>query len=170
MNKTPKNSQALASIDPDRAAPGDAESAPNPAGKSKPNPAKQDRPLTPKQAQFIRNIVDNGMNKTDAYINAYDHNGKRKTANENASRTASLQQVKSQLANYSQLAESTLVDVMQYSREYGRDNSKEGASYASVSVATAKFIHEHVHGKATQRIETKTEAVVLNIDLTGVTP
>lgn len=108
------------------------------------------------------------MNKTEAYIKAYDHNGTRKTANEEASRTTSLPQVKLELAKYSNIAEDKMIQILDYSTEYGRDNTKEGASYAAVAVTVAKDILDRVHGKATQRIEQSSQSVTISIDLTGV--
>jgi phage terminase small subunit len=132
----------------------------------KPRPPLQS--LTHKQKIFVNNIVDKGMTKTDAYINAYDHNGTRKTAYEEASRTARTPQVLIELAKHSSVAENTLITVMQASKDYALEGGRDGASYASVAVQTANSILDRVHGKATQRIEQQSTAVVIQIDLTGV--
>lgn len=134
-------------------------------------PAKRLPELTPKQAKFVTAIVDEGMTKTEAYIQAYDHTGLRKTAHEEASRTARLPQVSLQLSKYSGIAESTIVEIMNYSSEYGREQSgsrEQGSAYASVALSAAKDVLDRVHGKATQRVEATTKAVNINIDLTGV--
>jgi len=127
--------------------------------------------LTPKQKAMVTNIVEKGMSKTDAYIHAYQHNGTRKTASEEASRTASLPQVKLELAKHSNLAESKLIEILEYSSKYGREKNgskEQGSAYASVAVSVAKDILDRVHGKATQKLEHQSTAVTLNIDLTGV--
>jgi len=124
--------------------------------------------LTPKQAKFVQAVVTEGLSKTDAYIEAYEHKGLRKTAHEEASRTASLPQVKLELAKYSGLAENTMIEVMEMSKEYAKSGDRDGAAYASVAVSAAKDVLDRVHGKATQRVETTSKSVNLNIDLTGV--
>lgn len=108
------------------------------------------------------------MTKTDAYINAYDHNGTRKTASEEASRTAKSPQVLNELIKHSSIAENTLITVMQASKDYALEGGRDGASYASVAVQSANSILDRVHGKATLRIEQQSTAVVIQIDLTGV--
>jgi phage terminase small subunit len=45
------------------------------------------RKLTHKQKTFAKNLVE-GMNQTEAYAQAYQHKGKRKTMSDNASRLA----------------------------------------------------------------------------------
>lgn len=148
-----------------------ASASPSPlAGQQAPTLAPKRIPaLTPKQASYVSAVVDKGMSKVDAYIQAYDHTGTRKTAHEEASRTARVPQVKLQLDKYSSLAESTMITVMEDSARYAKTGTKEGAAYASVAVSAAKDVLDRVHGKATQRVETTSKAVILNIDLTGVT-
>lgn len=129
------------------------------------------RQLTHKQQQFVHNIVNEGMTKTEAYIKAYDHNGKRTTAMEEASRTARKPQVKLELAKYSNLAESKLLEILEYSSEYGKSKAgskEQGSAYASVAVSVAKDILDRVHGKAMQRQQIESKSVTLTIDLTGV--
>jgi hypothetical protein len=125
-------------------------------------------PLTHKQKKFVELIVDDNLSKTEAYIQAYDHEGIRKTAHEEASRTARIPQVKLELDKYSAKAESTVLEVMELSKEYAHKGNTAGASYANTALQAANSILDRVHGKATQRVETQTRAVVLNIDLTGV--
>lgn len=132
----------------------------------KPKPQRQ---LTAKESKFVTNIVAEGMNKTEAYLDAYDHQGKRETAQQEASRTARKPQVKLELAKYSKTAENTLLEVLEYSKEYGREKSgvkEQGSAYASVAVSVAKDILDRVHGKAMQRQQIESRAVTLNIDLT----
>lgn len=123
--------------------------------------------LTPKQKQFVTGVLE-GKSKTEAYIQAYEHKGTRKTAYEESSRTARVPQVKLELAKHSGVAENTLITVMRYSAEHGTSGTTAGAAYASVAVSAAKDVLDRVHGKATQRVETTSQAVVINIDLTGV--
>lgn len=73
--------------------------------------------------------------------------------------------VKLELAKYSSMAESTVLEVMNYSKEYGAEGGKDGAAYAGVAIAAAKDILDRVHGKATQRTENLNVAVQLNVNL-----
>lgn len=124
--------------------------------------------LTPKQRKYVHNVVAEGMSKTEAYLASYAHTGTRKSAHEEASRTSRLPQVKLELDKYSALAENTMIEVMETSNKFSKSGDRDGAAYAAVAVSAAKDVLDRVHGKATQRVETTTKAVVLNIDLTGV--
>lgn len=126
------------------------------------------KPLTRKQAAFVKHLVDNpkasATQAVKATYNVTTDNSASQVATENLRKP----QILAELAKHSGTAEFTLIEVMNYSKEHGRTGTKEGASYAAVAASTANSLLDRIHGKATQRIEQRTEAVVINIDLTGV--
>lgn len=129
------------------------------------------RKLTRKQKAFVEHIINHPKESlTDAAMAAYDVKGKGGAAviaHENMQKPL----VKLELERHSQLAEETLLDVMTYSRRYGKSKSgskEQGASYAAIAVNASKDILDRVHGKATQRVEQTSSVVNLNIDLTPI--
>lgn len=130
---------------------------------------KQNNPLTPKQAAFIRHIVDDKLTKTDAYIKAYNSKGKRTTAHVEANRTLRKPQVRVELAKHTDNMKLLLLDLAETSARFSRTGTKEGAAYAGVAERTINSVIDRVEGKSTQRTEVTTKAVTLNIDLTATT-
>lgn len=130
------------------------------------------KPLTRKQAAFVKHLVDNPKASATAAVQAtYGRNDKpvdRNTAANIASTNLSKPNILNELAKHSSNAEYTLIELMEVSKEYAKEGGRDGASYASVAVQTANSILDRVHGKATQRIEQQSTAVVIQIDLTGV--
>lgn len=136
------------------------------------NTTKPLRPPTRKETAFARYLVDNPTATiTEAYQAVYNSTSQNKpTVHSEASKTMSKPQVKLELAKYSAQAESTLVEVMNYSKELGKSGNGAGAAYAGVASSNANSLLDRVHGKATQRVEQHTTSVALNIDLTSVIP
>lgn len=127
------------------------------------------RPLTRKQKAFVQHIVNNPkQSATQAVLATYNVDNP-KTAGVVAHENLNKPSIMAELAKYDETAQATLVEVMQYSKDYGRTNSgakEQGASYASVAARIADSLLDRLHGKATQRIEATSTAVTLNIDLT----
>lgn len=127
------------------------------------------RPLTRKQKAFVDYLVK--------HPKASATKAAKETYNVNTDNSAAIQghenlrkpNVMLELAKHSATAENTILEVMQTSKEYSRQGNTAGASYAATAVSAANSILDRLHGKATQRVEQTTQAVVLNIDLTGVT-
>lgn len=132
-----------------------------------PTPVKPLRPLTKKQQIFVKYLIDNPKaSATAAAREAYNvttSHSAEVVAHENMRKP----EIKLELAKYSGSAESTVVEVMDYSKELGKSGRGAGAQYAGVALQAARDILDRVHGKATQRTEVSTQAVTLNIDLTG---
>lgn len=130
--------------------------------KWKPNPK-----LTRKENAVIHHIVTNPKSSaTEAVMQAYDVK-RRETARVMAHELTHKPSVMAELAKYSTEAELTVLDVMAYSKDYGRDGGKDGASYASVALQAANSVLDRLHGKATQKTENATIAVTLNVDLSS---
>lgn len=121
--------------------------------------------LTRKQNNFVKFMVENPKSPaTDAAESAYLPKS-RDVAKAMAHNLLQVPKIQLELAKYSGAAESTILDVMHYSQDYGREGGKEGAAYAGVALAAAKDILDRVHGKATQRTESLNLAVELNVNL-----
>jgi hypothetical protein len=90
------------------------------------------------------------------------------TARTVAAQTLAKPSVQMALAQYAQKAEDTLIEVMAYSKEYGRTKSQQkgqGSAYAAVAARIADSVLDRVHGKAKQSIDVTSTSVNLNIDL-----
>lgn len=126
-------------------------------------PAK-DRPLTPKQKAFVQELIDNPkQSATQAVLKTYGrpnkpikYNTARALASENLAKPA----IRTKLAQYNDMVESTLLATVQDWGQHDKPRQREIAQNA------AMYIHDKVHGKATQRVETRSEAVTISIDLT----
>lgn len=119
------------------------------------------RPLTRKQKAFVKHLIDNPKSSaTEAAVIAYDVKDRivaKSVAAENLAKPA----IVTELAKYNGLMESTLINTV---NDY-KESDKLGERTLAVDVA--KYIHDKVHGKATQRTEVRTEGVTLTIDLTS---
>lgn len=126
------------------------------------------RPLTRKQKVFTKHMIDNPKaSATEAALAAYNTTSPAVAA---VIATENLRKpnILTELAKYQSNAELTLIEVMNTSKEYSRQFSKEGAAYASVAVQSANSILDRLLGKATIKHDITSTAVTLNIDLTGV--
>ena len=124
----------------------------------------QNRKLTGKQKAFVKELIDNPkQNATQAAMKAYStpekpikHESARQLAYENLKKP----QIISKLQNYTDLVESALVGTVE-------DWSKEDAPRKrEIALDAAKFIHDKVHGRATQKVEMQSQQVVITIDMT----
>lgn len=66
-------------------------------------------------------------------------------------------------------AERGVLEIASYSKNFGREGGKEGASYAAVALSAYKDVQDRVKGKATQKIESTSTSVNLNLSLTDIT-
>lgn len=131
-------------------------------------PYRSEPKLTRKQKAFADELLQNPKRSaTQAVMNTYDVQ-KRRTAEVIASENLRKPEIMKYLHDNAGEAESTVITVMNYSKELGRTGDKSGAAYASVALASAKEILDRVHGKATQRTEVTSKKVSVHIDLTGV--
>lgn len=123
--------------------------------------------LTRKELAFAKELLENPkQSATKAVLKTYNTSD-YKTASVIASENLAKPRVMKYLENHAEQAENTVLEVMEYSRKLGKTGTKEGASYASVALASAKEVLDRVHGKSKQQIETTTTGVTLTIDLTS---
>ena len=122
-----------------------------------------DRELTRKQKELVRVYTsDPKITKTDAYKQVYNSSTTNKQSlYHQASAVFRKPQVQSQLAKYTELVESTLIGTVE---DWGRH---EKPRQREIAIDTAKFVHDKIHGRATQRIEQQTTGITFKIDLTA---
>lgn len=75
-----------------------------------PEPSHVPRRLTKKQKDFADKYLETGK-LTDSYIEVYDHNGKRETAEVEASRTLRLPQVQNYTEEHIAMAKSVIAEI-----------------------------------------------------------
>lgn len=66
-------------------------------------------------------------------------------------------------------AERGVLEIAEYSKDMGKTFSKEGAAYAAVALNAYKDVQDRVKGKPTQRVESTSTSVNLNLSLTDIT-
>lgn len=128
------------------------------------------RKLTRKQQAFIKHLVDNPKASAKAAAQAAYNVTSERSAETVGSELLRKPEIMAELAKYSGSAEITVIEVMEYSKDKGRilDNGA-GASYAATALQAANSLLDRLHGKATQRTESVSTAVNLNLNLSDIT-
>jgi len=125
----------------------------------------KDRPLTPKQKAFVQELIDNPkQSATQAVLKTYGKPDKPisyQTARSVASENLTKPNIITKLAQYNDMVESTLLATVQ---DWGADDTPRKREIAQNA---AMYIHDKVHGKATQKVETRSEQVSININMTA---
>ena len=126
-------------------------------------PAKN-RPLTPKQKAFVQELIQNPkQSATQAVLKTYgkpdkpiSYNTARSVASENLTKPA----IQSKLIQYSDMVEQAIMQTIQDWKDHDKPRQRE------IAMNQAQFVHDKIHGKATQKVETRSEQVTISIDLT----
>lgn len=119
--------------------------------------------LTRTQKNFAHELIRNpDISPTEAYVRTHKTNN-RASAAVSATQTLKKPNMQAYLEKYDELAQITVIDVMQSSR-----GLKEEPAHARVALDSAKDILDRLHGKATQRIDTHSTVVTIALDLTNV--
>lgn len=134
-----------------------------------PTIVKPRKPLTRKQTAFIKHLVDNPKASATAAAKAAYNTTTSHSAEVVAHENMRKPEIQAELAKYESTAESTLVEVMDYSRQLGKTGTTAGASYASTAGSLANSILDRLRGKATQRIEQHSTTVTLSLSLEDIT-
>lgn len=130
---------------------------------SKPTSSVFDPNLTRKELEVIKTYVNNPkLSKTDAYKAVFNSStSKQSSLHSQASQLFRKPTVQSSLANYTALIEETLIGTVE---DWGRH---EKPRQREIAIDTAKFVHDKIHGRATQRIEQQSTGITFKIDLTS---
>ena len=120
--------------------------------------------LTRKQEAFVRELVENPkQSATHAVMKTYgkpdkpiSYNTARSVASENLTKPA----IQSKLIQYSDMVEQAIMQTIQDWKDHDKPRQRE------IAMNQAQFVHDKIHGKATQKIETRSEQVTISIDLT----
>ena len=125
------------------------------------------KPLTRKQEAFVKHIVNNPKDSaTTAAMQTYgnDKDISRNTARSIATENMAKPAIRTELAKYNNMIENTLINTIE---EWG---SHERPRQREIAIDSAKYVHDKIHGKATQRSEVQATVVSLNLDLSGNNP
>ncbi len=123
--------------------------------------------MTSKQKAFVTELVTNP--KTSGTQAAIKAGYSPKTAAVIASENLKKPQIMAYLTKFSDKAEQGLMETVEASKKFALQGGRDGAAYASTAVSGYNSILDRVHGKATQKIESKSTSVVIGIDLSGST-
>jgi len=121
--------------------------------------------LTSKQRAFVDQIVNNPkQSATQAVLKTYGKDGKpptyasaRNIATENLAKPIII----TELSKYNNMVENVLINTI---NDWGSENNTRKRE---IAVDTAKYIHDKIHGRAIQQIQSTTNSISLNIDLTS---
>lgn len=118
-------------------------------------------PLTRKQRAFVEYALSHPKESyTEAAAQTYNVKG-RNVANAIAAENLSKPSIKMALGEANDIVESTLTGVV---KEWG---SSQDVRERSLAVNTATYIHDKIHGKATQNIKSTSVTASIMVDLTG---
>ena len=137
--------------------------APNTAEKSrgKKQQTKQSaklRPLTKKEKAFADHLINNPKESgTEAAMQTYNARN-RKTASVIATENLAKPSVKTYLAKHNDRVEQVLFNTVDQWGEHEKPRQRE------IAMDTAKYIHDKIHGKATQKVETTGVHISMQID------
>ena len=119
--------------------------------------------LTKKQQIFVNHIIENPKaSATEAAAQAYNlknRNVARAVASENLTKPS----IVTALAAHNELIENTLINTVNDFKDSNKINER------ALAVDTSKYIHDKIHGKATQRVETTSVSLTFGMDLTSTT-
>lgn len=124
--------------------------------------------LTGKQKAFIKLFLEQPTLSLYEIARLAGYSGNNHTLSQTAGENLTKPEILRELAIHSDLAENTLIEVLQQSKkEMYNTKSARAVDWANTARMTAQDVLDRIHGKATQKSEVTTRAVVLNIDLTG---
>lgn len=115
--------------------------------------------LTRKQEAFVKELIENPkQSATQAVMKTYNVNN-AKTASVVATENLAKPSIQSHLHNASDMVERVLEKTVE---DWGNE---ENTQKRALAIDTAKYIHDKVHGKATQKVVTENSSVVINLSL-----
>lgn len=119
------------------------------------------KPLTRKQSAFVKHLIEHPKDSaTEAIVQTYNVTN-RKTAQSLATENMSKPVIISELAKHNTNIEQIIVDkTFKLSSSEKLEEVKEG-------LLNARWMHDKINGKATQKIEQQSTKLVISIDLTG---
>lgn len=123
--------------------------------------AVQLKPLTRKQKAFADTLLnDKKISATQAvkatYNTTTDHSAEV-IAHENLRKP----EIVSYLESHGDMIEQVLVNTI---KDYA---TSDDIKQRTLAINTGEWIHDKIHGKAKQQIDVRSQAITLNIDLTG---
>jgi phage terminase small subunit len=135
-------------------------------------PWKPARPLTRKQAAFVKQLVINPKQSATAAVKQVygkpDKELTSRTAEVIASENLRKPEILAELAKYEGEAESTVIDVMNYSRQQMRVAERDRVAWAVNARQSADSLLDRTRGKATIKTENLNTSVNLNLNLADV--
>ena len=121
----------------------------------------QRRPLTRKQKEFVKQIILNPKESTTEIASRVYDVANRNVAGSIAVENMQKPAIVSELAKHSKEIEETIQDVARELIHTDKlEHKKEG-------LLNYRWMHDKIHGKATQKTEVTTNGVTINIDLSS---
>ncbi len=116
--------------------------------------------LTKKQKAFADHIINNPkQSATEAAAQTYNV-VKRHTAEQIAHENLMKPEIVSYLSHHNNLVENTIINTINDYKESEQLNER------ALAVNSSMWVHDKLHGKATQRTENVTSVISINLDLT----
>lgn len=126
-------------------------------------PVVTNKPLTRKQSAFVKHLIENPKDSATKAVLATYNIANPRTASAVASENLTKPSIVSELAKYNNLVENTIINTV---NEYA---NSDDIKQRTLAVDTAKYVHDKIHGRATQKVESNSTHLSLQIDLSGDT-
>jgi len=122
---------------------------------------KNNKPLTRKQRAFVEELVNNPkQSATQAVLKTYNTTDYH-TAGDIAHTNLKKPEIVTELAKYNNMVENSIITTI------NRYKDSDQLEEVKEAMQNARWVHDKVHGKATQKLETTSKVLTLNIDLTS---
>jgi len=122
------------------------------------------KPLTRKQKAFVQHIINNPKDSATAAVKAtYGTTDKPVTelsARNIAHTNLTKANIQTELSKYSNMIEDSIITTI------NRYKDSEQLEEVKEAMQNARWVHDKVHGKAIQQVQTSSTKLVLSIDLT----
>ena len=124
-------------------------------------PIKNNKPLTRKQRAFVEELVNNPkQSATQAVLKTYNTTDYH-TAGDIAHTNLKKPEIVTELAKYNNMVENSIITTI------NRYKDSEQLEEVKEAMQNARWVHDKVHGKATQKLETTSKVLNISIDLTN---
>lgn len=123
------------------------------------------KPLTRKQQAFVQHLVNNPKDSATTAVKAtYGTTDKPVTyltARNIAHTNLTKPNIQTELSKYSNMVEDSIITTI------NRYKDSEQLEEVKEAMQNARWVHDKVHGKATQKVETTSKVLSISIDLTS---
>jgi phage terminase small subunit len=128
-------------------------------------PITNNKPLTRKQHAFVQELINNPkQSATQAALKTYGTTDKPTTYNtamQIAHDNLSKPNIVTELSKYNNMVENSIITTI------NRYKDSDKLTEVQEAMTNARWVHDKIHGKATQQIQSTTKVLNISIDLSA---